>query len=196
MSSRSNTSSSKAKTAKQSSSCSSLTLLGTSFLLLSLASFMLLSMVNHREGFPVENSKPFRSKFATNLNQNISSHLSAGIVATQGSQVQESAQARGVDKTEVHVAPKPTLTQVVKRVSPLEPFKKPNGSIDLHFIHIPKCGGTSMTAILRQVVCQVDPVRNVDCCTNQGFCDWWAFRRCASIRGCTDHFPQRYAMSV
>jgi hypothetical protein len=48
-----------------------------------------------------------------------------------------------------------------------------------------------MTAILRQVACQVDRSRNVDCCTNPGFCDWWSFRRCAAIKGCTDHFPQR-----
>ena len=68
-------------------------------------------------------------------------------------------------------------------LSPLKPWKKKKGAIDLHFIHIPKCGGTSMTAILRQVLCQIDPERNIDCCTNPGFCDWHAFRRCAAIRG-------------
>ena len=77
------------------------------------------------------------------------------------------------------------------RQSALDPWKKRNGSIDLHFIHIPKCGGTSMTAILRQVLCTIDPERNHDCCTNPGFCDWHAFRRCASIRGCTNHNPNR-----
>jgi hypothetical protein len=79
----------------------------------------------------------------------------------------------------------------LRRQSPLNPWKKQNGSIDLHFIHIPKCGGTSMTAILRQVLCQIDPQRNHDCCTNPGFCDWHAFRRCGSIRGCTNHNPNR-----
>lgn len=69
--------------------------------------------------------------------------------------------------------------------------KKKPGSVDLHFIHIPKCGGTSMTTILRQVACKMDPEKNVDCCTNPGFCDWHAFRRCSAIRGCTDHFPNR-----
>jgi len=68
---------------------------------------------------------------------------------------------------------------------------KEGGAIDIHFIHIPKCGGTSMTAILRQVACDLDPGRNTDCCTNVGFCDFHAMRRCASIRGCINHIPQR-----
>lgn len=67
---------------------------------------------------------------------------------------------------------------------------KPKNAMDLHFIHIPKCGGTSMTSILRQVACEVDTERNEDCCTNPGFCDWHAHRRCASIKGCINHFPQ------
>ena len=71
------------------------------------------------------------------------------------------------------------------------PVKKPPGALDFHFIHIPKCGGTSMTAILRDMACHIDPERNVDCCTNPGFCDWHAFRRCTAIKGCTDHFPNR-----
>lgn len=73
----------------------------------------------------------------------------------------------------------------------LLPHKKSNGSFDMHFIHVPKCGGTSMTAILREVACKMDSQRNVDCCTNPGFCDWHAFRRCSSIRGCINHIPQR-----
>ncbi len=73
----------------------------------------------------------------------------------------------------------------------LLPFKKTKGSFDMHFIHVPKCGGTSMTAILREIACKMDPNRNTDCCTNPGFCDWWTFQRCASIRGCTSHIPQR-----
>jgi hypothetical protein len=73
----------------------------------------------------------------------------------------------------------------------IPPFQKKNGSTDFHFIHIPKCGGTSMTAILREVSCQMDRSRNFDCCTNPGFCDWHAFRRCNAIKGCINHFPQR-----
>lgn len=63
---------------------------------------------------------------------------------------------------------------------------------EIHFIHIPKCGGTTMTAVLRQIQCQRDSVKYSDCCLNPGFCDWHAFRRCSSIKGCINHFPQRY----
>ena len=52
--------------------------------------------------------------------------------------------------------------------SPLQPFSKKQGAFDMHFIHIPKCGGTSMTAILRDVACTIDQGRNNDCCTNPG----------------------------
>ena len=69
--------------------------------------------------------------------------------------------------------------------------KKNPGAFDVHFIHIPKCGGTSMTAILRQISCIVDKERNADCCLNPGFCDWHAMRRCSAIKGCTNHIPQR-----
>lgn len=72
--------------------------------------------------------------------------------------------------------------------------KKAKGSVDFHFVHIPKCGGTSMTAILREVACAMDTSRNEDCCTNPGFCDFHAHRRCASIKGCINHFPQKYVM--
>lgn len=61
----------------------------------------------------------------------------------------------------------PSVQNVITK-SPLQPFLKNNGSYDIHFIHIPKCGGTSMTSILRQVACTIDPSRNVDCCTNPG----------------------------
>ena len=62
---------------------------------------------------------------------------------------------------------------------------------DFHFVHIPKCGGTSMTTVLRQIACRLDPTRNKDCCTNPGFCDWHAMRRCLAIKGCINHFPNR-----
>ncbi|CAN0391977.1 unnamed protein product, partial [Ectocarpus fasciculatus] len=61
------------------------------------------------------------------------------------------------------------------------------------FIHIPKCGGTSMSAVLRQVMCQRDPQKNEECCTNPGFCDFHAHRRCPVIKGCINHFPHRSA---
>ena len=61
----------------------------------------------------------------------------------------------------------------------------------IHFIHIPKCGGTTMTTLLRQIQCAADPIRNSDCCLNPGFCDWHAHRRCSTIMGCINHFPNR-----
>lgn len=67
---------------------------------------------------------------------------------------------------------------------------------EIHFIHIPKCGGTTMTTILRQIQCAVDPVQNADCCLNPGFCDWHAHRRCSTIKGCINHFPQRYCVAL
>ncbi len=62
---------------------------------------------------------------------------------------------------------------------------------NIHFIHIPKCGGTTMTSLLREIQCLRDPVKNKDCCINPGFCDWHAHRRCDSIKGCINHFPNR-----
>jgi hypothetical protein len=95
------------------------------------------------------------------------------------------------DVSGVHI--KETSDLLAKRKNELEHFlaHKDTGAFDLHFIHIPKCGGTSMTGILRQVACQNDKIRNDDCCTNPGFCDFHAHRRCASIRGCINHIPQR-----
>jgi len=94
----------------------------------------------------------------------------------------------------VHALPLEGPTSLAsKRKRELKHFRahKEAGAIDIHFIHIPKCGGTSMTAILRQLACELDQSRNVDCCTNVGFCDFHAMRRCASIRGCINHIPQR-----
>lgn len=70
--------------------------------------------------------------------------------------------------------------------------KAPVPSKQIHFIHIPKCGGTTMTTLLRQMQCAADPVNNADCCLNPGFCDWHAHRRCSTIQGCINHFPNRY----
>lgn len=88
----------------------------------------------------------------------------------------------------------PLLLNKVKRVKfDLKNIPKQHmGYFDMHFIHIPKCGGTSMTAILRDVACNIDKERNSDCCLNPGFCDWHAKRRCSSIRGCINHIPQRW----
>jgi hypothetical protein len=74
---------------------------------------------------------------------------------------------------------------------PDSPLLNNNGMYQVHFIHIPKCGGTSMTTVLREMMCSVDPISNKDCCTNPGFCEFSAGRRCSVIKGCINHFPNR-----
>jgi hypothetical protein len=76
------------------------------------------------------------------------------------------------------------------------PLLKPDGMYQIHFIHIPKCGGTSMTAVLRELMCSIDPIHNSDCCTNPGFCDYQSGRKCSVIKGCINHFPNRSENSV
>lgn len=89
----------------------------------------------------------------------------------------------------------PIIPTVLPTLKPsLPPLPSKPQSLDfneMHFIHIPKCGGTTMTAVLRQFQCQRDPEKNKDCCTNPGFCDWHAMRRCSTIKGCINHFPNR-----
>lgn len=84
------------------------------------------------------------------------------------------------------------LNKPISKVNlPLEePLEDPVPE-EIHFIHVPKCGGTSMTAVLRAIQCHIDPKQNSDCCRNPGFCDWHANRRCATIKGCINHFPNR-----
>jgi len=48
-----------------------------------------------------------------------------------------------------------------------------------------------MTAVLREVMCDAAPDHMKDCCTNPGFCDTRAMRRCAAIKGCVNHFANR-----
>jgi hypothetical protein len=83
----------------------------------------------------------------------------------------------------------PTTSPIVSTPLPTSIHSSTFDYSTIHFIHIPKCGGTSMTAILRQLQCHHNPIRNQDCCKNPGFCDWHAFQRCASIKGCVNHFP-------
>lgn len=116
---------------------------------------------------------------------------SSGAASTISSSSAIVSTADSNDVKNVHIKHTPGLQ--AKKEAELEHFhaQKEKGGFDMHFIHIPKCGGTSMTGILRQVACQVDKNRNDDCCTNPGFCDFHAKRRCASIRGCINHIPQR-----
>lgn len=84
----------------------------------------------------------------------------------------------------------PDSKTLIKMSEPPKQRKAPNTEMQYHFVHIPKCGGTSMTAVLREIACHMDPEGNADCCLNPGFCDWHAMRRCAVIKGCINHFPQ------
>jgi hypothetical protein len=74
---------------------------------------------------------------------------------------------------------------------PDSPLLNNDGMYQVHFIHIPKCGGTSMTTVLREMMCSIDPIHNTDCCTNPGFCEYSAGRKCSVIKGCINHFPNR-----
>ena len=92
-------------------------------------------------------------------------------------------------ETSAVVASSSAASTVEVHAMPWKPNPPAKRVPNIHFIHIPKCGGTTMTVVLRQMQCVIDPVKNVDCCTNPGFCDWHAKRRCATIQGCTNHFP-------
>ncbi len=73
-------------------------------------------------------------------------------------------------------------------------FKKPEIDFDkMHFVHVPKCGGSTMSSILRKIMCDRNPVENAECCV-PGICH----RRtpCKSISGCYDHYPNRFVDSV
>eukprot|EP01038_Epipyxis_sp_PR26KG_P007142 gene7142-9745_t len=71
-----------------------------------------------------------------------------------------------------------------------EKSKISRSSQDILFIHIPKCGGTSFTSVLRQIQCNIDSNKHIDCCSNVGTCNWKKLRRCASIFGCVGHIPR------
>lgn len=109
-----------------------------------------------------------------NLRSNIPSTSTVMVVSPE----QQPIERRCPDRR-----PVPARSLPIDRTAP--------GASNMHFIHIPKCGGTSMTAVLREMACAMNPEKNVDCCTNPGFCDWHAHRRCSIIKGCTDHFPNR-----
>ena len=79
-------------------------------------------------------------------------------------------------------------------------------SRELHFVHVPKCGGTSVTKVLRRMACVLnggEPSKNakgarqweasgklqLDCCSPPGFCGAPEKRTCKLIKGCVNHFP-------
>jgi hypothetical protein len=58
----------------------------------------------------------------------------------------------------------------------------------MHFIHVPKCGGSTMSSMMRHIMCLKDPAANAECCT-AGACH--KHNPCKAISGCFDHYPNR-----
>lgn len=113
--------------------------------------------------------------------------------------IDENSSFRAIQQTSppklriVTTTTKPEVSTPIPIISPNSPlYAKNNGQMyNIHFIHVPKCGGTTMTAALRQVMCELDRKKNHDCCTNPGFCDHNSQKRCSVIKGCINHFPNR-----
>ena len=71
-----------------------------------------------------------------------------------------------------------------------------------HFVHVPKCGGTAMSSVLRRMMCvkNAPAVGNetrpyeVDCC-KPGSCDPPG-RKCDALYGCSGHSPRMRKMRL
>jgi len=61
----------------------------------------------------------------------------------------------------------------------------------IHFVHIPKAGGTTFSKVLRRMMCTRNNATEatLDCCT-PGFCDIQKGITCQNIHGCTNHIPR------
>mmetsp|Transcript_9573 Transcript_9573/g.15777 ORF Transcript_9573/g.15777 Transcript_9573/m.15777 type:complete len:358 (+) Transcript_9573:290-1363(+) len=134
--------------------------------ILSTFSLMLISIHSHNESVSEDGVKDI-------------THVTSGTTNDSGSSSEPNIGTPNFKSTHYPVATIAVETDIV-------PITE-----EIHFIHIPKCGGTTMTTLLRQLQCHINPVRNADCCVNPGFCDWNAHRRCSSIKGCINHFPNR-----
>ena len=75
-----------------------------------------------------------------------------------------------------------------KSVKEFKEQKSPMDFSRLHFVHVPKAGGTSFNILLRQMMCERDPEENRDCC-EPGIC--YKKRRCDVMVGCYGHLPNR-----
>jgi len=62
----------------------------------------------------------------------------------------------------------------------------------LVFVHVPKCGGSALTAVLRRVACAANKDPTSPCCLSPGFCqrDKRKLRLCPDILNCHSHQPQ------
>ena len=132
-----------------------------------------------------------KTQGASNVTATIATpRIAAEIAGTQAAAAQEQL---GVDRYSLPYDSRQPLRKLrpSEAISLYSDPSQPKKFTTLHFIHVPKCGGTTMTSIMRKIECVMDPVANVDCCTNPGFCDWHALRRCSAIKGCTNHFAQR-----
>ena len=73
-------------------------------------------------------------------------------------------------------------------------FSWPRGSAttEMHFVHVPKCGGTSVTKVLRRMACAKNngTEDTLDCCLRPGFCGAPEHRMCRMIMGCINHLPK------
>jgi len=67
-----------------------------------------------------------------------------------------------------------------------------NSARRIHFIHIPKTGGTSFTALMREAMCIIDGQDDpeYDCCVNPGFCEPGLHQVCKTIDNCQGHHPR------
>lgn len=85
----------------------------------------------------------------------------------------------------------PTQLEIYKMLTTSKSIQSahPHSFDSLHFIHIPKCGGTTFTSVLRQFQCVAHPEYHHDCCLNIGHCSPKEGRSCNSVKGCYSHYP-------
>ena len=62
----------------------------------------------------------------------------------------------------------------------------------LIFVHVPKCGGSALTATLRRLACVANGNPTNPCCSNPGFCqrNRQKMRLCPDVLNCHSHQPQ------
>lgn len=157
---------SKQKAVQKSNTCcgSSIALFFTAFIALGLLSISFLTVFHLKphSGLrtPILNEAsalPTKFKIVPILEKEI-------VLETQTPLLETKAPNKIVEKAEIEA----TNNHYELPVHPYYDKTDKKRGFDVHFIHIPKCGGTSMTAILREVACKLDPSRNKDCCTNPG----------------------------
>lgn len=92
------------------------------------------------------------------------------------------------DRTPIEVEVNRTVWE--ESVKRFKENKVPMDFSRMHFVHVPKAGGTSYNILLRQLLCERDPEENKDCCV-PGIC--YKKRRCDVMVGCFGHIPNRLA---